>query len=200
MTATDAGLDGLVRQLMAEGAAVPASEIRGSRALPEAPGLYAWWADAPGLAQLSEALGGPLSPLVYAGQAGAASARSGRVGTATLRSRVLANHLGGNIRSSTFRLTLCAALRAPLDLRLTEGAGLERASNAALSGWMDTHLRLTWVTHSDRQTLAALEEATLRVLDPPLNLQGMRATPVRRHLRQLRAALGPRRARGRRAP
>lgn len=192
MSPADHALADLVRQLDSQDVAVPASELRREPTLPDEPGIYAWWANPSGLALLSEPLGAPLSPLIYAGQAGAASSRARKTGAATLRSRILVNHLRGNIRSSTFRLTLCAVLCGPLALRLTDSGRLERGSNAALSAWMDAHLRLTWVALPDRSTLGAIEEAVLRVLDPPLNLQGVEATPIRLRLRQLRANLASR--------
>src|SRR4051794_1439974 len=76
-----------------------------------APGLYAWWADDTALAMLSAVLGASLVPLIYAGQAGAASGRSQMESRATLGSRIRGNHIGGNIRASTFRHTLAALER-----------------------------------------------------------------------------------------
>ena len=40
--------------------------------------------------------------------------------------------------------------------------------------------------YEDADTLGRLESDVLRLLDPPLNLQGMPATPVRRRLTELR--------------
>lgn len=104
-----------------------------SGGLPDAAGFYAWWVDS------QEALPGvPLSPvagrdewLLYIGIApGRASSKQ------TVRTRVLGNHLGGNLGSSTFRLTLAALLweaegwtpQWPKDRVL-----LTAADNAALS-------------------------------------------------------------------
>src|SRR5262245_20181850 len=77
-------------------------------------GLYSWWGDEEGLAVLSAPFAIALPPLIYAGQAGATSARSNVERVATLRSRIGSNHLNGNVESSTFRKTLTAVLLDPL--------------------------------------------------------------------------------------
>jgi GIY-YIG catalytic domain-containing protein len=158
--------------------------------IPDEAGLYSWWADAEGLRELSAPFGVTLPRLVYAGQAGAASTRTGAASTATLRSRIGGNHLNGNIRSSTFRRTLAAVLHEALALRLVAGGRLDGPSNQLLSAWIRAHLSVAWVQCPDRGTLAALEDAVLRRLDPPLNLQGMPDTAVRLRLRGLRRGLG----------
>jgi hypothetical protein len=53
---------------------------------------------------------------IYAGQAGATKWPSGKVGKATLGSRIGGNHLRGSISASTFRSTLASALADPLKL------------------------------------------------------------------------------------
>lgn len=169
--------------------AVAASSLGASAPLPNEPGLYAWWADEPARATLAEVLWEPVPALIYAGQAGASSPRAARPSRATLRSRIRSNHLAGNIGSSTFRRTLCALLREPLELEVAAGARLEPDSNARLSAWIAGHLSVCWLVVSDRPRLRDLEEAVLAVLDPPLNLQGMAPTPSRRRLRTLRAEL-----------
>ena len=53
------------------------------------PGLYAWWVDAAGAADLSAGLQIELLPgRIYVGQAGAASSRAGIASASTLRSRI----------------------------------------------------------------------------------------------------------------
>lgn len=157
--------------------------------IPDEAGLYAWWAEMGGLQELSAPFDVTLPRLVYAGQAGAASTRVGAASGATLRSRIGGQHMNGNIRSSTFRRTLAAALREPLGLRLAGGGRLDAPSNRLLSAWIRAHLRVAWVSCPERGTLAALEDAVLQRLDPPLNLQGMPDTPVRLRLRELRNKL-----------
>lgn len=154
------------------------------------PGVYSWWADDDGLAVLSAPFGVRLPRLIYAGQTGATSTRTRTERVSTLRDRIGGNHLNGNVRSSTFRKTLSAALAGPLGLRLARPNRLDPASNAVVSAWMRTHLQVVAVPYPDRGTLAAVEHALLMRLDPPLNLMGMADTPIRRELRRLRQLLG----------
>jgi hypothetical protein len=130
-----------------------------------------------------------LPPLIYAGQAGATTTRSGTQRSATLYSRIGQNHLNGNVASSTFRETLTAVLLDPLTLRLAAPRRLDEPSNRKVSAWMRQHLRVSTVRFDNRDQLAALEHAVLAQLDPPLNLMGMAPTAVRRKLRELRRAL-----------
>lgn len=152
-------------------------------------GLYAWRVGPEGGAVLSRAFDASLPELIYAGQAGATSSRAGVERSATLRSRITGNHLRGNIGSSTFRKTLTAALFDPLDLQLERPGKLDAESNAAVSEWMRSHLRIATFACPDRSTLAALEHAVLDDLDPPLNLMGMSATATRKQLKALRRQL-----------
>lgn len=149
-------------------------------------GLYAWWIDDSGAAALTTTFETPVAGMIYAGQAGASSSRAGVERSATLSSRIKGNHLGGNVGSSTFRKTLTASLALPLDLTLTKPGRPDRDSNQLVSTWMREHLSIVTVSCPDRSTLAQLEDEVLAIVDPPLNLQGMSATPVRRRLRELR--------------
>ena len=150
-------------------------------ALPEGPGLYAWWGDAHAMASLSGPFEHPLSGPLYAGGAGTAA-------TATLRARVWNNHVRGNIGRSTFRLTLAAVLREELRLELRDAGRLTTQSNRHLTAWVHEHLAVAFLGLPEDAPEDA-EGRMLRALDPPLNLQGMDATPARAHLRDLRARL-----------
>lgn len=100
------------------------------------PGLYAWFVDEAGAAELALELDRPLpAGLIYAGQAGAGTS------SATLRSRVRGNHLGGNVGGSTFRLTLASILASRLGLSRGPGRALAGDGEAILSSWMRGHLR-----------------------------------------------------------
>lgn len=150
-------------------------------------GLYSWWVDPEGAVQLSAGLGLPVAPgLLYAGQAGATTTRSGTVRAATLVSRIGGNHLRGRISSSTWRRSLAAIItdQIALDFDMAP-AQAERT----LTEWMGAHLGLIAHPVSDRQLLARLETGVLHRIDPPLNLQGMPPTPVRRTLSLLRSAV-----------
>jgi uncharacterized protein DUF6884/GIY-YIG catalytic domain-containing protein len=94
--------------------------------------------------------------------------------------RIAGMHLGGNHEFSTFRRTLGAVLAA--------AAGDDRIDEAALTGWMNEHLRVRTVRYDDRDTLGRLEELVLAEIDPPLNLQGMPRTALRTRLSRLRRA------------
>src|SRR3954454_12507795 len=116
------------------------------------PGLYAWFVDSTGAAQLSEALGGDITPgLIYVGQAGAG------LSSATLASRVGENHLRGNVRRSTFRFTLASALTEQLGLQWIGARQLDSASEAAISGWIGEHLTVAVAPLADRVALWDIE-------------------------------------------
>ena len=82
-------------------------------------------------------------------------------------------HLGGRAKLSTFRRTL--------DAILGPSWGADR-SEAALTQWMDSHLRVVPVAVDDADGLRRIEQAVLQRLDPPLSLRGMLATPLRSKL------------------
>ncbi len=67
---------------------------------------------------------------------GATKWPSGRAGGATLRSRISSQHLGGNIRGSTFRLTLASVLADELGLQLMGPKNIGADGEAGLSQWM----------------------------------------------------------------
>ena len=145
-------------------------------------GLYAWFTDLEGAHELTAALGHRVAPgLVYAGQAGATSSRTGKASQATLASRIGGNHLSGDVDSSTWRRTLAALLLGERS-RTQEG-------RAELDAWIRRHLRLNVAPLSDRATVGALEDAVLEQLDPPLNLKGRPRTEPRRVLAEKRRRL-----------
>jgi hypothetical protein len=146
------------------------------------PGLYSWWVDDAGAADLSRAAGEPVEPgLIYAGLAGATRWPSRKRSTNTLWSRIAGMHLGSRHEFSTFRRSLGALLTA-LD-------GTDTVDEDALTAWMHAHLRVITVPHEDADTLGALESEVLTAMNPPLNLQGMPSTPLRRSLTALRSRI-----------
>src|SRR6266849_703466 len=81
--------------------------------LPAAPGFYAWWSrrdSISGVPHVPHPLDGEIS-LLYVGIRPARE-----TSRQTLRSRVIGNHLNGNVGSSTFRFVLAALLIDALDL------------------------------------------------------------------------------------
>jgi hypothetical protein len=144
-----------------------------------APGLYSWWVDDQGAADLSRGLGLPVpGGLIYAGQAGATRWPSGKRTQGTLWSRITGMHLGGAAEFSTFRRTLAAILRPVLSL--------DTEDDPKLSAWIGTHLGVNAVPVPDPDRLAETETAVLDLLDPPLNLRGRPATAIRARLAELR--------------
>jgi hypothetical protein len=152
------------------------------------PGLYSWWVDDRGAADLSLGLGHPIAAgLIYAGLAGATRSRSGRRSSNTLWGRISGMHLGGRHEFSTFRLSLGSVLAA--------AEGLADIDEGALTSWMHEHLRVAAVPVADADSLDGLESAILRTLDPPLNLSKMSPSPARRGLTELRKAYSKKRRR-----
>jgi hypothetical protein len=169
---------------------IPAAEWPGDLAGLEQPGLYSWWIDDRGAGDLRSGLGLELrAGRIYAGQTGATKWPSGRVGSMTLRQRLGSNHLRGSIHGSTFRRTLAACLREPLRLVVTGPGKLARQAEDQLSTWMRAHLEVAIYPYPNRDALADLERHVLGSLDPPLNLEGMPSTPLRRRLSALRREL-----------
>ena len=171
-----------------------APKLIGARGWPPAssgfnmPGLYAWWVDAAGAVDVSEGLAGEVAAgLIYAGQAGATQWPSGRIGGATLRSRISSQHLGGNIGGSTFRLTLASALTDQLGLQPIATSKIGRDGETRLSQWMRDHLAVAVHPFEEHDALADLEHRVLAQLNPPLNLEGRPASGIRAALTRLRA-------------
>lgn len=145
----------------------------------QVPGLYSWWADAAGAADLSRGLGMLVAAgLIYAGQAGATRWPSGKRSGSTLWSRITTMHLAGAAEFSTFRRTLAAILSPVL--------AMSGEDDPQLSEWMSAHLRVIAVPVPDADQLGRIETAVLDRLDPPLNLQGRPPSPVRERLTGLR--------------
>jgi hypothetical protein len=151
------------------------------------PGLYAWWVDDEGAANLESGLGMELaSRRIYAGQAGATRWPSGTPTSNTLGKRIGQMHLGGKVRMSTFRWTLAAILFVRLDVQVRASMVIAPSSEEALSEWMGRHLSVAVHVHDDRGSLEGLEEQLLELFDPPFNLRHMQPTPLRQRLTELR--------------
>jgi hypothetical protein len=144
------------------------------------PGLHAWWVDGCGAADLSIGLGAGIVPgRIYAGQAGATRRPSGAPSDATLASRIRRQHLEGNVRGSTFRLTLASALSRTLALVAVGPRALAPGGEQRLSMWMRLHLGIAVFPYPDPDALRDLEAAVVGCLDPRLNLLGVAASSTR---------------------
>jgi hypothetical protein len=167
------------RLLEATAALSPDDFLQRGRQGLDVPGLYSWWVDERGAADLAAGLGTSFEPgMIYAGLGGATRWPSGRRSTNTLWSRIAGMHLGSRHEFSTFRRTLGAIL--------AHGRGDSTIDELRLTQWMREHLKVVAVPWTDADTLGRLEGDVLRELDPPLNLQGMADSPTRRRLTELR--------------
>ena len=162
-------------------------------------GLYSWWADSTAQKLFGEAgvrvrnsgatKSGQELALIYVGQTGATSRRARKSSSATLEDRVKSDHIGGNVKSSTFRETISAVLLAPLGLTVMQPRKLARNDNKRVSEWIKEHLRVSVVPVGDRDSLGQMERTVLRELDSPLNLDDRPPNPARRRLEALREVL-----------
>ncbi|MCW2583999.1 MAG: hypothetical protein JWQ53_2789 [Klenkia sp.] len=150
-------------------------------AVPAAPGLYAWWGRFGALPGVS----GPKHPsapvqLLYVG-----IAPSGSTSQATLRSRVVGDHIRGTTGSSTLRRSLAALLseQQGWHSRWTTRPVLVNRDELALSEWMTQTLQLTWAEHPEPWTV---EAAVIAELEPPLNLADNTAHPLHGHVSDAR--------------
>jgi hypothetical protein len=151
---------------------VPASEWPAGAEGLDRPGLFAFWVDEAGAADLAKGLDLPFAAgRIFIGQAGATKWPSGRASTDTLGDRIARTHLTGKVRSSSIRLTLAAILFAQLELVVQASALLQASAEQALSDWMSAHLSVAVHPHDDRDTLSGLEQAVVQRLDPPLNIE-----------------------------
>lgn len=141
--------------------------------IPALPGLYAWWARAVSIPGLS----GPSHPtepgleLLYVGIAPKEGSPR------NLRKRVLEDHVGGNIGSSTFRKALCALLLDSERLTLKRSKTrvvLPANENLRLNKWMRANLRLSWYVIREPWKL---EGAVVTEMNPPLNHAGNSGHP-----------------------
>lgn len=135
--------------------------------LPAKEGFYAWWSPRGAIATmphlphpLDEGLG-----LLYVGiSPSRVSSRR------TVRSRVLENHLGGNISSSTFRFVLAALLLDKIAIRpelRNNRYALAGEGERDLRAWQKDQLRLTWCECGEPW---AIEQQVIALMQPPLNL------------------------------
>jgi hypothetical protein len=171
---------GLVAKLSnANSAQTPTDFLASGGSNLRSPGLYSWWIDEEGAADLQEGLDQPVAPgLLYAGLAGATRSGSGRKSTNTLWNRIRGMHLGGRHDFSTFRLSLGAILaNAQHEPEIDEDQ---------LTTWMHQHLRVVTIPVQDADALNELETEVLQRLDPPLNLDKVEKNVLRRRLSELR--------------
>lgn len=146
------------------------------------PGMYSWWVDKEGAADLSSGLGHPVEPgLLYAGLAGATRS-GGSTSSNTLWGRIATMHLGNKHGFSTLRLSIGSILASAYEQPAIDEVQLTR--------WMHAHLRVVAIPLADADSLGDLETEILAELDPPLNLAKVARTPFRQRLSVLRKQYG----------
>jgi hypothetical protein len=162
---TTADTTSVVQALQRPAATVP-DVLESPQLLPAAPGFYGWWSRRGALASVPY-IPHPLHDDVCLLYVGISPARE--TSRQTVRSRVIGNHLNGNVGSSTFRFVLAALLIDALELqphlRGTKVA-LSAHDNARLSAWQRERLLLTSCA---RERPWEIESEVIARLGPPLN-------------------------------
>ncbi|WP_245925192.1 DUF6884 domain-containing protein [Nocardia nova] len=142
------------------------------------PGMYSWWVDDAGAADLTTGLGHAIAPgLIYAGLAGA-TRKGGASSSNTLWGRIATMHLGRKHEFSTLRRSLGSIL--------AHANGQSMIDEAQLTLWMHAHLRVVLIPVANADRLDDLETEILAELDPPLNIAKVARTPLRQRLSALR--------------
>jgi hypothetical protein len=113
-------------------------------------------------------------------------APNGARSQATLRSRLVGNHIRGTTGQSTLRRSLAALLSEQEGWRgrWTTRPVLVPDDEQGLSAWMGRTLRLTWARHEEPWTV---ERVVIEQLEPPLNQSENSAHPLYRYVRDARA-------------
>src|SRR5215217_3856392 len=161
---------------------VPLDVARAIDGVPAEPGFYAWWLiERAALAEVP--LAGAPPYLLYVG-----IAPSRATSRATLRSRVLGNHIGGNLAASTLRRSLAALLwrrQGWTPYRTARGKlRFSREENAALTTWQFENLLLSWAVTREPW---ATERAVIAELLPPLNIDHNADHPFCAAMKQARS-------------
>lgn len=147
----------------------------------EISGVFAWHVDADGAAELNRSVRLPIGEgVLHVGHAGALGRSPDTV--ATLRQLIQDVQLGGRSRTSTFRSSLAAILREPLQMRTWDDPVLTR--------WMEQHLTVVTWPVADRSSILSLAHRVVAALEPPLNVDHLRAAAMRQRLGQLRSSFG----------
>jgi hypothetical protein len=143
------------------------------------PGIYGWWVDRAGAAELSAGLNETIDQgLLYAGLAGA-TRTGGKRSKNTLRGRIATMHLGTKHTFSTLRYSVGSILAATTDASVID--------ETQVTEWMRSHLQIAAIPVVDADGLGAIESEILTALNPPLNLAKVsNDTKVRIKLKALR--------------
>lgn len=175
----------LIEKLTAE--PVDIATARLPTGAPAKPGFYAWW-----LANEKALPAVPTAPhptdralgLAYLGIAPNAASSA-----ATIRSRMLGNHLGNALGSSTLRRGLAALLwqeQGWQPFMKGKKPAFQPKDNAALTRWMEANLRVSWC-HVEQPW--KYEPTLIDEMRPPLNSDHNHGHPFYPTLRAARKQL-----------
>jgi hypothetical protein len=157
--------------------------------VPAVAGTYAWYfKQLPAAIDTTRCSSWASLTLLYVGISPKAPPASGVGASQQNLRRRLRQHYAGNAYGSTLRLTLGCLLVDQLGLvlrRVGSGTRLTFADGEArLSQWMADNAFVCWVA---QERPWELEDALVKILDLPLNLQGNDRHPFRASLRGARA-------------
>jgi hypothetical protein len=153
--------------------------------LPATSGFYAWWMNRGALPDVPHVPHPSDSDvaLIYVG-----ISPSRATSRRTIRSRVLDNHIRGNVGGSTLRYVLAALLVEALDLQPRQHGRrlvLANGGEARVREWQRENLSLTWC---ERKRPWEVEHQVIAALAPPLNSAGNSRHPFHARVREARAA------------
>lgn len=179
---------GLIEHLGDVGRSCPVSEFPSGFEDLDHPGIYAWWANDYAANFMSDRLGEEIAPgIVYIGQAGAI--KSGSKSNSNLFQRLSSNHMGGTLRTSTFRLSIAAILWEEVRQFHIGDREIGDRGEQQISQWIEQNFRLVAAPFADRNQLRMAEAEVLSHFNPALNLAGMGPSRIRSALTARRAAL-----------
>ena len=158
---------------------------------PRAPGVYAWCSDVvPAGAPADDLWQRDGYSLLYVGIAPRASGGPGQDALRTSLAPRIAYHFEGGAEASALRAALGVALAKPLQLTLWRHADGERYTwgdgEAALSRWLQMHMRVRWLRHSRPWEVS---DMAFRNLTLPLNLQAQEPSPFQIELGRRKAMM-----------
>lgn len=173
---TDHLYNSACRTLLQPPSLLPAREILADRSLvTDEAGIYAWWFDEeiPSV-PLEGTLANGSHRLLYVGIAPRAPSAAGSESKSTLRKRIVRNHLGRRIASSTLRRSLAWLLKGSLGFEIGRNAEgktiMAREDEDRLIHWVSDHAAISFVCHEQAWHI----EDHLITGGPalPLNLKG----------------------------
>ena len=127
--------------------------------------------------------------LLYVGISPKKPAQNGRPASSYTLNQRLRQHLNGNAKGSTLRLTLGCLLQKELGIQLQRVGSGERMTfvqgEQRLNAWLDANAFVTWMLHKEPWLI---EEELIRLLSLPLNLDQNQHHSFHATLSSLRSA------------